>query len=1496
MPSPGPIPCKYFSRQGGCTRGDTCIYSHVGRGIDTNSSEQPIKTICTHYQRGLCRFGNLCKFAHTGTAAPDTSPTASESWRSSRPTKPPTQSEFIPFAIYKASSSIGPGAQKPPPFGACKFFQRGYCAKGEACTFSHPQPTTFASSEPFQQTSRGVSISPPQGIETSEHADGATLAAYRINPQTVEKTPEHRNYLLPLSRLRTGHPSKNKIARPSVIPFFTHSISLPLTKDFLLQTTEPLREILHPSVGTTERIFCKCKATFGAGAIVTEVLTPFDSRHLVLSNLPAEVKQEEFIKIAEPFGALSSIIISDVATSGLTSPSARLTYSGCAEADRAVEALNGKILRNATLKARLDVRAIESGAGILLSRKVKISWYAPTVMAWAHYPTISAAKRQAADLEGQIFQGCCISASFQTPSPRQTTSFSVEIKNLPLNSTAAQVTRLCQSVSASVSRPSYNRDAGILAVRSMLVDLVSFDIRPADRKKITAFAEFSSAEAAATAVSTLNRVRQTCLGGSPLWLEQIHSVKYSIPARQFKVLLQELDQFRDDDEYKCKIRYYERDENGTPMDPVCVRIYGPDAKAVGTLKFSLENLVGGSSVISEGEGVYDQYLETAEGEVFIQEINSDPTIFVKLDTRTRSLRVFGPSNLQDAVKDRIIQRLADVRAKRHIIPLERDCLKSLLTGGLNDLYTSMGADKISLDVVARNLVVKGSTDEVEAVRRAISTMLTSPATRAIAGEEDCPVCFCEISDPVRLPCGHSYCSQCLRHFLLSAACADFSTSTLRCMADIDAAQPEKKLCWEHIPYATIRGILSSSEEAKLLEASFLSHIHVHPAIPPSLLYLTIYNPSLRPEHLNKDDEDAEEQAHILFYTSKERAVSRDRMLRQIGLAKALVNFSEMFSPTEPCNDIHSQSKRMVMLSPEPNFWIHAAVELAKSPRPVANKGKGKQSSKDKDKAREKERELPAYEYHDGSVHDLALRNHMQHGYEKFKVQISTSLQRNQLMISKQLTHGSLTGILSTLGQEALELQLERFFTPWAWMWDMESTQELSLDLGVPLHPLYREIIHTLDTFSTESMPAVVVSPPYLIPSTSFVAARYPSALSLHVLSLAPPSREPSVRTIKASDIEPSQAASPGALAVVAKEGGGAGFLGMSTVSMNMPSVAIPSMTMPHMSMDVRKWGWSGMLGLSKGGTKEKDKKILEPSQTPSQMQTNGKEGVTGKNPEDGETEVKSETGEVCSSTDTPNVDTNSLEDAMASDTRSVAASIRGASESGGSVSASDEEDVPPAHQPTSSPVNEAQEEEIPQSPSDEGDASPTASQTSLSPHIMPAPVPEFSVQRLFYLRHEALALVLVAPDLVEVDSSTLTQPSPSIAENAIKMLDQLLALIQADSDAEKAVLPSATKILQPKDKHIISRLGAQFTDASPAFAPNSEQFYNSRQLLHKGSEISEVFSRGQNPQHWHVARKGLGIDDDGRGVEGEVLLEISRKEATLTDVDNVLVSVVKRFN
>lgn len=66
-------------------------------------------------------------------------------------------------------------------------------------------------------------------------------------------------------------------------------------------------------------------------------------------------------------------------------------------------------------------------------------------------------------------------------------------------------------------------------------------------------------------------------------------------------------------------------------------------------------------------------------------------------------------------------------------------------------------------------------------------------------------------------------------------------------------------------------------------------------------------------------------------------------------------------------------------------------------------------------------------------------------------------------------------------------------------------------------------------------------------------------------------------------------------------------------------------------------------------------------------------------------------------------------------------------------------------------------------------------------------------------------------------------------------------------------------------------------------------------MLSSDHDVLEVFSRGQNPQHWYIGKRGLGTAADGRAVEGEAYMEVSRKETTLTDVDNELAGVVRRF-
>ncbi|KAI0311747.1 hypothetical protein OF83DRAFT_1087486 [Amylostereum chailletii] len=352
-------------------------------------------------------------------------------------------------------------------------------------------------------------------------------------------------------------------------------------------------------------------------------------------------------------------------------------------------------------------------------------------------------------------------------------------------------------------------------------------------------------------------------------------------------------------------------------------------------------------------------------------------------------------------------------------------------------------------------------------------------------------------------------------------------------------------------------------------------------LPPALLYLTIYNPTIRPTAaVSEDDEDAEEQAQILFYTAREHAASRDKMLRQVGLAKALINFSElrsMFSG-DVCENIHSQSRRMVMLSPEPGFWIHAVrimlltrvkcVELGKTWRQASqNKPKGKDKAKEKIKTKDKAttKEVPEHlcDYHDGCVSDTALRSHLLGGYERFKV-----------------AHGSFTSILHNIGQQALELQLERFFTPWAWNWDIDQDCEFSSYLGISLHPQHKSLSKHLDGLSQETLQNLtapfILTPSHIIPSSSYTSTHISWAIPQYLRSRVPPPRPPSIT------INPP----PEVLSSASAETLKAGTDGIAEGAKDALNATGNAFLAIGASMDVRKWSWPGYLTFGKNAGRQ----------------------------------------------------------------------------------------------------------------------------------------------------------------------------------------------------------------------------------------------------------------------------------------------------------------------
>lgn len=63
----------------------------------------------------------------------------------------------------------------------------------------------------------------------------------------------------------------------------------------------------------------------------------------------------------------------------------------------------------------------------------------------------------------------------------------------------------------------------------------------------------------------------------------------------------------------------------------------------------------------------------------------------------------------------------------------------------------------------------------------------------------------------------------------------------------------------------------------------------------------------------------EQKQKVLFYFPKEDSL--DRRLRNIGLCEAIINFTRSFSPSKPCEAIHTLKTRQVLLEPEPDIWM-----------------------------------------------------------------------------------------------------------------------------------------------------------------------------------------------------------------------------------------------------------------------------------------------------------------------------------------------------------------------------------------------------------------------------------------------------------------------------------------------------------------------------------------------------------------------------------------------
>ncbi|CDO73302.1 hypothetical protein BN946_scf185008.g64 [Trametes cinnabarina] len=859
--------CVYYS-QGRCAKGDQCRFFHppVAQRTSTppptsdygghhpvvSSSKPQVTTVpfCEFHKRGLCRFGEQCKFNHspsrptvTGVHPPDQADIPVKTQGSTRweSRLSPSASPYLPSAQRRAPVTSNLAIS---PFGPCEFFLQNRCTKGNGCPFPH----TIVSH------ATGVDLAVPihQLVEVGHARSHSQVRNYSTTISTAEKAV--CKYFLDGGCKKGAacpfhHPAGDS---PELIPSpdsaalsepeVAQAAPYPPAVEESLPIQQPVEsQPVHHFQGSQEvvtRTKLACKVVYGPGAAVETITTAFESTCLILHNIPLRTTQTELIALAEAFGPLKSVVL-DPPRDPKARLSARVEYLTSADAAHAAQDITEAPSLRGT-SARLDLRAAERGTAVLRSTKVKLSWFAPSLTAWAHYGTLSKAKEEAARLNGMSFDGRIIRASFQTPSYRQRTSFSVEIKGLPLDASSEHLKQFCHASSITKGLPSFDVDKSVRELRALLLRqgaLESFELMRSDagagKPKLVAFAQFYDADAAAKAVTGLNGARQTFLRGSQVFFELIHSVKYMLPHAQFVVLRAHLEALRDALQ-SCKLKFHDKDERGEAVERVCIRAYGSDANALTRLKSELEGLMRGY-VVHDGDGevLWHDHFSKPTGRTFLHALSAATGTFIRCDERMRTIHIFGEQAGLAATMSSLREKARQLQAELHTIDLDDATFRRVLHDGFSSFQASLG-ETIFFDVVHRQLVVRGDVSDLRAARAAVLSSQTGKPIQTSSSEVPCPICFCDVENPLALPCGHIYCRPCLQHYLGSLSQAtggSGGTAVAMCLAkgtQLSTAEDKDGDCKRPIPLDVIRSLLSPGEEERLLEATFLSHIHSRP--------------------------------------------------------------------------------------------------------------------------------------------------------------------------------------------------------------------------------------------------------------------------------------------------------------------------------------------------------------------------------------------------------------------------------------------------------------------------------------------------------------------------------------------------------------------------------------------------------------------------------------------------------------------------------------------
>ncbi|KAI0711126.1 hypothetical protein C8T65DRAFT_184782 [Cerioporus squamosus] len=569
------------------------------------------------------------------------------------------------------------------------------------------------------------------------------------------------------------------------------------------------------------------KVTFSSGFAVSQVITGFESRQIILGNVPSSVVPLDITTALQTtFGEVVAVLPGDSAPDG--SLVYRVTFAQADAAAEAAAALNGSLFFGVRVTARVAAKKSTGiGGGTLYDGDVLFELPTPRLTAFVGYETRAQADRAIALADKKEIKGMLVTASMYQGLP-MVGAFNVRIEGLPPDTTVKDLGRFGKFDTHMFDRPKYTSMSG--AIQGLRHKLLQHDekvtvnvLPPPYRKMFRLWAHFSDEQIAAVACENLHRFCPLFTGKQRIFAHHIKSLRYNLPADIFDILAYDINLLRSYcvDDKGTSISVIDRRHGAGPTAPVLVKLVSQDMSALSKLKAAFDRLLRGEKVTENGQVVWNDFFGSPGGIEFLAELEKiHPRVRINRDPRRRTLALFGREPHRARVREDILARARLLRAQhQRRYPVAGDLIGVFMSEDLYKLQSELGRENVWFDLTHKELVVRGNEDAQKVAGLAVHHARQRRQRRAVRADAACPVCFDDPSHPVTLSCGHRWCRACLTGYM--HASVDNKTFPLKCLGN------EAK-CSHCIPISIAEQLLTTNEFDAVVRASFLAYVQSRP--------------------------------------------------------------------------------------------------------------------------------------------------------------------------------------------------------------------------------------------------------------------------------------------------------------------------------------------------------------------------------------------------------------------------------------------------------------------------------------------------------------------------------------------------------------------------------------------------------------------------------------------------------------------------------------------